>query len=159
MRKLLVAGVVLAMAICGLSMAPVEARAQTALDDAGLEKVLTAMGLQPKPLSHGFLVTVSKDKFTIPVQFVLSSDKTKLGLNANLGLVDEGKVSAAQWMALMAANEDIDPSAFYYDLKLKKLYLHRTVDNRSLTAPILRTQLDNFAANARSTAPLWSFTH
>ena len=42
-------------------------------------------------------------------------------MNANLGLVDEDAVTAAQWKALLGANLDIDPLVFYYDKSTKKL--------------------------------------
>ena len=129
------------------------------LTDETLQKMLSDMGLEPKKLSKGFLLAIKQDTWTLNVQCVLSADKTKVGLNANLGMVaDVESVTASQWMNLLIANGDIDPSNFYYDKDQKKLYLHRTFDNRDLTAAILRKQLDSFCANVRATEKLWNFT-
>ena len=64
-------------------------------------------------------------------------------------------MTAAQWEALMAANGDIDPSTFYYDPKSKQLFIHRSNDNRKLTAVILRAQLDTFMEQIISTVNIW----
>jgi hypothetical protein len=134
------------------------AAAPGTLTDASLRQMLDNMGLAPKPLSKGFLVSVKRDTWTIYVQLVLSSDQTKLGMNANCGLVENpDSVSAAQWKALLVANEDIDPSFFYFDASKKKLYLHRVLDNHGITPAFLRTQIDLFADNVRKTGDLWTF--
>jgi hypothetical protein len=130
---------------------------QTLTDDT-LMKFLDDMGWEPKKLSKGYLVAVKQDTWTLNTQVVLSDDKTKLGLNANLGVVDENNVSASQWMKLLIANGDIDPSSFYYDKERKKLYLHRSFDNRDVTHATLRKELDKFCSNIRSTEDLWKFT-
>jgi hypothetical protein len=130
-----------------------------ALTDDCLSKMLTDLGLAPKPLSKGFLVTVKQDSWTIYVQAVLSGNGAKLGLNANLGVIEAANVSASQWEALLEANGDIDPSNFYYDKDRQKLYLHRSFDNRHVTPAILRDELDRFVGNIRSTEKLYAFTH
>jgi hypothetical protein len=126
------------------------------LNNESLLKTLTDMGLSPKPLSKGYLVLITQDSWKLYVQFVLSSNQEKLGMNANLGLVNEETVTADQWKALLISNGDIDPSVFFYDSAQKKLYLHRVLDNHALTPAFLRTQLDNFVANIRSTDKLWT---
>jgi len=45
-----------------------------------------------------------------------------------------------------------------FDAKTKKLYLHRVLDNRSITPAFLRSQIENFVGNMKSTADLWKFT-
>ena len=116
------------------------------------------MGLEPKALSKGFLLAIKSGTWTFNVQVVLSPDKTKLGMNANLGLVSNaGVVPAATWLTLLESNGDIDPSAFYFDKDQKKLYLHRSLDNVGLTPARLRTQLDSFVANIRDTSEIWKF--
>jgi hypothetical protein len=146
------------------SFAAFPAAAQTggcavALTDPCLLAMLQQMGLEPKPLSKGFLVVIKQGTWTNNIQLVISSNGKKIGFNSNLGLVTEADITAAQWKALMASNGDIDPSAFYYDPQRTKLYLHRSIDNRAVTAAILRTDLDNFSNQIVSTGPLWTFTH
>jgi hypothetical protein len=146
----------------GVGTALPEARAATPLSCGAiltndcLFAVLSDMGLAPKPLTKGYLVALKRDGWTLYVLVVLSEDGTKLGFNAKLGgEVTAANVTAAQWEALMAANGDIDPSTFYYDPKSKRLFIHRSNDNRKLTGAILRAQLDTFMEQIISTADIW----
>jgi hypothetical protein len=124
-----------------------------------LRKLLDGMGYEPKPLSKGFLVAIKRDTWTINIQLVISPNGEKIGMNSNLGAVENpDAVTAAQWRALMIANGDIDPSAFYFDATQKKLYLHRSMDNRGITPAILRQQIENYCGNMVDTAKLWDFT-
>jgi hypothetical protein len=135
------------------------AAAPGALVDDGLRKMLDGMGYEPKALTKGFLIAVKRDAWTINIQIVISPNGERIGMNANLGLVENPDgVTAAQWKDLMIANGDIDPSAFYFDATQKKLYLHRVMDNRGMTPAILRQQIENFCGNMIDTADLWKFT-
>lgn len=161
----------LATLACGLT-ALTPLAAQTAASDEttetapggltndGLKQMLTAMGYNPKALSKGFLISFKAGvDWTINVQLVLSPNLTKLGMNANLGKVEEASVTAAQWAELLVSNGDIDPSAFYFDRTLGKLYLHRSLDNRAITPDFLRKQIEAFGGNVVSTSKLWAFTN
>ena len=129
------------------------------LSAESLRDMLSGMGYEPKKLSKGFLLAIKQDDWTINLQVVLSSDKRKMGLNANLGKVDDpGAVPADTWLQLLIRNGDLDPSAFYYDKDQKKLYLHRSFDNRNVSPAILRKEIENFASNVRSSSDLWKFT-
>lgn len=128
------------------------------LTDDSLKETLVGMGLEPKPLTKGFLLVIKQDTWTLNMQVVLSGDKRKIGLNANLGKVeDPDQVPAASWKNLLISNGDIDPSAFYFDKDQKKLYLHRSFDNRAITPAALRREIDNFGSNIRGTEELWKF--
>ena len=120
--------------------------------------MLDGLGYEPKELSNGYLITVQNEGWTMYIQVVISSDHTKLGMNANLGQVDESTVTADQWKGLLAANNTIDPEGFVYDADTKKLYMHLSLDNRDMTPQTLRGQIDNFMSQIRSTESLWSFT-
>ena len=129
------------------------------LTDETLNQMLDNMGLEPKKLSKGNLVAIKQDTWTINIQVVLSANKEKLGLNANLGKVeDPASVTANQWMDLLISNGEIEPSTFYYDKEQKKLYLHRVCDNRGMTPAILRKEIDTFARMIPKTEALWKFT-
>src|SRR5690349_15636695 len=68
------------------------------LDDSGLQSMLEGLGYEPKKLSKGYLIAVKKDTWTFNMQFVLSADNSRLGMNANLGKVDNPEqISAAEW--------------------------------------------------------------
>jgi hypothetical protein len=129
------------------------------LTNAGLQQVLTELGYAPKALSKGFLIVLKREgTWTVNLQVVLSPNLTKLGLNANLGMVDEATTTASQWAELLIANGDIDPSSFYFERQRKKLYLHRSLDNRAITPDFIRGQIEIFAADVTKTKDLWAFT-
>ena len=106
-----------------------------------------------------YLIAIKRDSWTYNIQLVLSADTTKLGMNSNLGIVeDPDAITASQWKAFLISNEDIDPSSFYFNEKQKKMYLHRVMDNRDLTPAYVRAQIDSFCGNLKDTAALWKFT-
>ena len=142
----------------GATTATMPAEGQELVNDT-LKQVLDGMGMEPKALSKGFLVALKQDTWTINLQVLISENKSKIGLNSNLGKIDDpDSVTASQWRALLIANGDVDPSYFYFDKDQKKLYLHRSFDNRAVTPAFLRGQIESFAANVRSTEALWKFT-
>ena len=137
---------------------PVEASGQTLTEDT-LKTVLDNMGYEPKKLTKGYLIAIKQDTWTLNMQIVLSPDGRKVGLNSNLGAVeDPASIQASQWMNLLIANGNIDPSAFYFDKDQKKLYLHRSFDNRAITPASLKKEIENFAGNIVKTDDLWKFT-
>jgi len=152
-----------AIVLWGVTVPVMMSRAQGAdagsqLDDAGLQQMLTGLGYEPKALDKGFLVTIKKDGWSYYVQFVISEDKSRLGMNANLGqITDPDSVAAKDWMGLLAANSDLDPSSFNYDKNAKKVYLHRVLDNRGVTPAYVREQIDNFTTNIRDSEGEWKF--
>jgi len=130
----------------------------TTLDNDSLKAMLTNMGYAPTDLSKGYLIAIKRDSWTYNMQLVLSADQSKIGINANLGKVEDvSSVTADQWRILLEKNGDIDPSSFYYDKDQMKVYLHRTIDNRAVTPAILLKQIDNFTTNIHETADAWSF--
>lgn len=133
--------------------------AKASLTDASLFQMLDEMGYEPKKLKQGVVVSIKQGDWTFNVQLLISPNKEKIGLNANMGLVeDPASVTAAQWMNLLASNTDIAPSFFYYNKTSKTLYMHRVLDNRYMTSALLRQQIDAFCANIKETADLWKFT-
>ena len=133
--------------------------ADSGLTDDSLRQMLVNMGYEPRKLSSGYLIAEKREGMTISMQLVLSKDGSRLGINANLGSVpDPDSVSAQQWRTLLEANTDIDPSAFYFDKNVKKLYIHRSMDNRAISPAVLRKHIDSFCYAVKSTDKAWSFT-
>ena len=133
--------------------------ARGALSDASLLQMLNDLGYDAKKLKQGYVVAIKQGEWTYNVQFVLSPNREKLGLNANMGTVDDtSTVTAAQWMNLLTANTDTAPSFFYFNKNNKTLYMHRVLDNRFITSTILRQQVEAFTANIKDTADAWKFT-
>lgn len=130
-----------------------------ALTDASMVKMLTDMGFEPKKLKQGYVVAIKQGEWTYNVQLLISPNREKIGLNANMGSVeDPATVTANQWMNLLAANTDTAPSFFYYNKNNKTLYMHRVLDNRAVTSAILRQQVDAFTTNIKDSADAWNFT-
>jgi len=154
--KKIVAAIALAF-VC-FSTPPALAQSGQTLTNDSLKTMLDGLGYEPKALSKGYLLAIKQDTWTLNMQLVLSSDGTKLGMNANLGMVDLDAASASTWLNLLESNGDIDPSAFYVDRDQKKLYLHRSLDNRDVTAAFLRGQIEAFGNNIRNTEAIWKFT-
>jgi hypothetical protein len=129
------------------------------LSDTTLLQMLTDLGYEPKKLKAGYVIAIRQAEWTYNVQFVISPNREKIGLNANMGVVeDPAAVSASQWMNLLAANTETAPSFFYYNKTNRTLYMHRVLDNRAMTSTILRDQVNAFTANIKDTADLWKFT-
>lgn len=170
MKKAISATALFAVILWGGTMAAPLLRAQDAgqnenrtagqmVTDASLQQMLDNMGFEPKKLSNGYLITIKRDSWTYYVQVSLSSDKTKMGLNSNLGVVEKPEtVTAEQWKNLLISNGEIDPSTFFFDKTSNKLYMHRSLDNRSVTPAFLRQQIENFCGNIKDTSSLWKFT-
>ncbi|HLJ55197.1 MAG TPA: hypothetical protein VKT77_09155 [Chthonomonadaceae bacterium] len=129
------------------------------LTDAGLQQMLLDMGYEPRRLKQGYVVAIKQGEWVFNVQFLISPNREKVGLNANVGTVeDPAAVTASQWMNVLASNTDIAPSFFYYNKANKTLYVHRVLDNRCLTAGIMRQQVEAFTASIKDSAETWKFT-
>src|SRR5437016_1882512 len=55
------------------------------LTDDTLFQMLDDMGLEPKKLKQGFVVSIKQGDWTFNVQLLISPNKEKIGLNANMG--------------------------------------------------------------------------
>jgi len=133
--------------------------AVSALTDESLKQMLDNMGFEPKKVGSGYQIAIKRDTWTFYIHLILSEDKSKVGMNANLGVVENpDTVTAEQWKALLISNGNIDPSFFFFDKDSKKLYLHRVLDNRSITPSFFRQQIENFCSNIKDTGELWKFT-
>jgi hypothetical protein len=126
------------------------------LTDVTLLQLLDGLGYAPKKLSKGFLIAIQRESWTYNIQLVLSPDRTKLGMNANLATsANPAALPASVWLALLQDNEDVDPSCFYFNRKQNKLYLHRVLDNHAITSAFLRDQIDKFCQNIKGSADDW----
>ena len=153
----------MALAVVATGFGPRAAHAQVSaggLNDTTMQSMLVGLGYAPTHLSKGLLIQGKRGTMTMYVQTVLSADGRKLGLNANMGLVDLDAVTAAQWKSLLALNGDIEPTMFFLDVEKKKVFLHRVLDNRSMTPEILQRELNTFMDQIQSTEKTWgAITH
>jgi len=120
--------------------------------------MLENMGYEPAKLSSGYAITLKQDTWTGPVQMLLSPSKTKIGFNANMGTVeDPAAVTASDWQGLLIAQQDMEPSMFIFYKDSKRLFLHRTMDNRGVTPAVLRKELDSFFLAVKNSKDIRKF--
>lgn len=130
-----------------------------ALSDTSLVQMLTDLGYEPKKLKQGYVVAIKDAEWTYNVQLLISANREKIGLNANVGTVDDvNAITAREWLGVLQANTDIAPSFFYFNKSNRVLYMHRVVDNRLVTSALLRRQIEAFTGNIKETADVWKFT-
>jgi|GEM_PF-6613711 len=151
---------ILAIGILGATVFAPALRAQQdqqgALTKDSLKAMLDGLGLEPKPLNGGYVVTIKRDGWDDAIQFGISDDRTKLGLNANLGAIAKpDTITAAQWKKLLEDNFEINPSFISFDGKNNRLFMARVLDNHAITPAYLRQQIDNFCTNVHTTAADW----
>lgn len=128
------------------------------LTESTLVQMLEDLRYEPRKLRQGYVVTIREDDWTYNVQLVISPNGEKIGLNANIGVVDDPvSVRAADWQNVLAENTAISPSFFYYNKANRTLYMHRVIDNRCVTATILRQQIQAFTEDIRESADAWKF--
>ena len=127
-----------------------------ALTNESLKAMLDGLGYDPKEMDHGYVATLKRDGWADGIQFGLSSDGTKLGLNSYLGSIEKpDAVTAAQWKKLLEDNFVVNPSFISLDPKSNRLFMVRVLDNHGITAAYLRQQVDNFCTNIHGTAADW----
>src|SRR4051794_36373142 len=60
-----------------------------ALNDTSLLQMLTDLGYEPKKLKQGYVVAIKQGEWTFNVQFLISQNREKIGMNANMGTVED----------------------------------------------------------------------
>jgi hypothetical protein len=160
---------IMALAL-GVGLCPAQILAQNqaravnqALTPDDLGKLLTDMGYEPKKIDDNtYEVIIKRDGWAVYLRCCFSSDKTKLWLISSLGDIKDINQAPADVLAnLLIANFNHGPSAFYLEdadannKAAKRLKIGRPVDNRAITASILRQQIDAIFSTIRETKDLW----
>src|SRR5262245_50136932 len=96
----------IALAFVFFSSPPALAQSGQSLNNDSLKAMLDGLGYEPKALSKGYLLAIKQDTWTLNMQLVLSADGTKLGMNANLGVVDLDTTAGSAWLTLLEDNGD-----------------------------------------------------
>jgi hypothetical protein len=142
---------------------PAEAKpAAGVLTPATLEKTLTDMGLEPKKVNdRAWDVKLSRDGWDFSIRISLTASGQTLWLTATLVQVgDINKVPAQALAKLLKGNFDYGPCMYYFFADPKKtgagsVVMGRAIDNRGLTAALIRAELDRICTNVKSSHPLW----
>jgi|GEM_PF-1570359 len=130
------------------------------MSEEAMLHMLTNMGYEIKPVNTnaGVVISMVQGTWKLDVEFVISPNHEKIGMNVLLGTAKKPEeVTAAEWEALLVRNGNIEPSFFYFDKTNSKLFLHRVIDNRGITPAILRRELDVFTSQVHVTQKQWKF--
>jgi hypothetical protein len=160
MKSILQFALASAVIFCCLGALPASAlTAGQTLDNAYLERLPDRPGHETRPLSQGSLVISKIDTRMFFIQVVIRTDGAKSGLNANFETIEDfAAVPPKRWLELLVSYGQIDPSTLCVYPDQKKIFLHRVVDNHSITPTVLRGQPDKFTNDIISTDAAWDLS-
>ena len=130
------------------------------LEDGDLPKLLENMGYAPEKVDDGvYRVVIDQDNWTIYLRFSLSTDGgQKVWITTSFGdIADWQNVPAEPLLRLLILNDTIGPAHFYVTQAgaVRKLNMAKAVDNRGVTASVLRREIDKFVGSVKTTADQW----
>jgi hypothetical protein len=133
------------------------------LTDESVKEMLDNMGFdfkaEPVDKTVIYHLTFDQDGWNFHVDVALSSDKEQLWISSGVAtLPDVEKVPAATLLRLLAENNNIGPSAIYYDKASKHISLAQALTNRGgLTPAVVRTHLNQFLGDVKDVMKLCDF--
>ncbi len=150
------AAAVLLLGACFLAQADDQASAGR-VSDAQLFALLQGLGLDSQKTSDTlFRTSVRHDHWTLPVHFSLSRSGERIWIYAFLGEIkDPEKAPAGRLIQLLGAHDEIAPAHFYLTDGGKRLHIGIAADNRAVTPPTLRNELEQLCAAVSATADRW----
>jgi hypothetical protein len=90
------------------------------------------------------LITTDEEKREVMLVLLLSVVK------------DQKQLSAAKLLELLSASREHAPAYFAYSSKRQRIELYRTLENRTLSGELLKTEINRLAAIAKETEGLWN---
>jgi len=125
------------------------------LDAAGLKNAITGLGYELKDIGTGpgkekYQFVIEKGDLSIPVGAELSTSKNYVWLTVNLG-EEPGNLN---YKELLKRNAKIQPSFFYITAN-NSLMVAEPIDNRLITAVVMRRVIDKLTADVVDTKDLW----
>jgi hypothetical protein len=130
------------------------------LTDAKLKEMLETLGyeVREEKTKDGLLfwidVTVDGLKYNVSLQ--ISPNKEKIwGIIPLADPKAEHLKMAERWVKLMQLNDEIGPCYFRYNENYKRIYMARPLDNRGVTAKILRDHLERHTDRCAETKAHW----
>lgn len=127
----------------------------------GVETIMAAVkeaGFEPKQLSAQVISTkVQLDKWSFPVLVTTAEDKQEVVLVMLLSVVkDQQQLPSAKLLELLSASREHAPAYFAYSSKRQRIELYRTLENRTPSAELLKTEINRLATIAKATEGLWN---
>lgn len=131
------------------------------LTEESLQQMLTLMGYEPKvektASSNIYTLTIKRDTWTYVVQVSLSPNKSKLWLSGWLGeLPPNEKIPVEKLLDLLEGSWNYGPTHFRYYKKFRQINLGLCLENRNVTSPHLRENLEDFMDTMKKTELLWN---
>jgi hypothetical protein len=155
----------LAIAAC-TALGSARAEEKTApgkLTDATLEKMLEDLGYSPRKSVSAdgkrtwYNLVIKQDTFTYIVDVSLDTEGKKVWFSCPLRKLEAPeKVKVERLWKLLEENDNLLPMSFSYDRSNKRFYLNHSMDNRGITARVLREDIDAVLGVMRRTYPLWN---
>jgi hypothetical protein len=140
---------------------PAANKAQSAaMTDAQLKEMLELLGYdvqEDKSSSNPtYTIKVVRKNLTYTLTVSLSGSKTKLWASSALAeLKTEHASQPDKLLKLLELNQKIGPSHFYYYDKFKMIYIAKPMDNRGVTAKLLREHIDELMEQIIANEPFW----
>ncbi len=132
-----------------------DAKGGKALDFASLGKMLDGLGYGPKKAGEAYDVVQELGGGSYDLRIEISGSRKKLWITAFLLEVKEpDRVPADRWRALAAKNFSIQPAQFYLTA-WNGLHMGYAIDNRGVTAGILRNDIQFLAEQLHATRDVW----
>lgn len=121
-----------------------------------LKTMFGSMGFEPEEIGKGvFEIKTVSGNMTVYVVANLSQSGNKVWLSVNLGeLSSEDQSDAPKLLALLRKNTELQPAHFFVSGK-SNLRIGLPVENKSLTAPVLRKSVESLTESVFATRELW----
>jgi len=120
-----------------------------------LNNMIKGLGYETKNINTDakpkYEFTCKTQKFNIPISGEVSPSGNYVWLTINLGAVSK---DTSKHLPLLSANADIQPS-FFYVTKKDSLMLASPIDNRGISAAVLKRVVEKMIKDVDNTATLW----
>jgi hypothetical protein len=121
-----------------------------------LKTMFGNMGYEPEEIGKGtYEIKTVSGNMTVYVVANLSQSGNKIWLSVNLGeLSAADQADAPRLLTLLRKNAELQPAHFFVSGK-SNLRIGMPVENKSLSAPILRKSVETLTENVFATRELW----
>jgi hypothetical protein len=129
--------------------------AERRLMPSALGAMLRMMGYEPESsnVSENFTIRIMHNNWETVITVSVSPNRQILWLACAFTIAEPDRTPNATWMKLLGENFNIGPA--HFALQGNVLQLQQPFDNRGVTPPRLRQQIEQFDAILRQTATLW----
>jgi hypothetical protein len=122
-----------------------------------VKELLTGLGFSPRPSTDTgkvikYIIDNKGNSFNIPTSFEISASTNYIWLSVNLG--EAPSDSCETNTLLLKKNASVQP-AFFYISSLRKLMMSIAIENRAVTAAVIKRCNDFIVKQVEATKDLW----